>query len=51
MRYLSDDLPADIYARIAELALPGSLEGVRTRRADAEQLFNATLRSIDGVGA
>jgi hypothetical protein len=51
MRYLYDDLPADIYAQVAKLALPGSLEAVRNCRADAEQLFMAALAGLGHRGA
>lgn len=43
LRYLRDDLPPDVYARVCRLALPGSLEGIRACRDDAERLFNETL--------
>lgn len=47
MRYLRDDLPADVYERVCRLALPGTLEGIRSCRADAERLF---MQASDALG-
>ena len=49
MRYLFDDLPAEVYARVSELALPGSLEGIRRCREEAEELFNAAIERLDAA--
>lgn len=49
MRYLYDDLPREVYAEVCEIALPGSLEGIRSCRERAEGLFVGALRALDGA--
>jgi hypothetical protein len=50
MRYLRDDLPAEEYERVCWLALPGSLEGVRACRMEAEEVFLRTVAELDATG-
>lgn len=49
MRYLADDLPGNIYREVCELALPGSLEGVRLCRARAEAVFRRELAAMESA--
>jgi hypothetical protein len=46
MRYLRDDLPSELYQRVSRLALPGSLEGVRVCRVEAEAIFVNTVGEL-----
>jgi predicted nucleotidyltransferase len=47
MRYLFDDLPAEVYTRVCELALPGSLDGIRRCREQAHAMFNDAMERLD----
>lgn len=47
MRYLFDDLPADVYRRVCAMALPGSLAGIAACRSEAEAIFVDAVARLD----
>lgn len=49
-RYLDRDLPAELRAEVEALALPDSLVAVEVFRSRAQDLFDATLAELDGLG-
>ena len=49
-RYLDRDLPAELRAEVEALALPDSLAAVEAFRSRAQDLFDATLAELDGLG-
>ena len=49
MRYLRDDLPREVYGRVCDAALPGSLEGLKGAQRQCEVLFVDTLARLDAA--
>jgi hypothetical protein len=49
LRYLRDDLPAEVWRELEPLALPGDLEGVLAAQARAESIFERELPTARGA--
>lgn len=47
LRYLERDLPADVYARVRELAYVGSCEDIARKSGDAMAMFDEVVAVID----